>query len=98
MGFKSFARTSAAQGAAKELLKSLPGKDGAIHVAMFNCYGSWGKIMAMGPDEKFNIQANEIIVAMQAEGLEIVDVKFDCDTSQGFSKNSICYHVLVTYR
>lgn len=98
MGFMKAVRANVAQDTAKDILKQIPAQDGNIHVAMFVCFGSAGKNMAMGGDDKFNTQANEIISAMQAAGLQILDVKFECDPGQGISSNAIGYHVLVTYR
>lgn len=91
-------RASMAQDTAKDLLKQIPEQDGNLHVAMFVCFGSSSKLMAMGADEKFNTQANEILSIMQSNGLQILDVKFECDTQQGISKSGIGYYVLVTYR
>lgn len=98
MGFMKSVRANAAQDTAKEILKQIPEQDGNTHVAMFVCFGSAGNTMAMGGDTKFNTQANEIISAMQDAGLQVLDVKFECDPGQGVSNKAIGYHVLVTYR
>ena len=98
MGFMKSVRANVAQDTAKDILKQIPEQDGYIHVAMFVCFGSAGNTMAMGGDAKFNTQANDILSAMQAAGLQVLDVKFECDPGQGVSSKAIGYHVLVTYK
>lgn len=98
MGFMKATREAAAVNVAEKLVGQLAPQDGRVHVAMFNCFGSLGATQGIAPDEKFNQQADAILVAVQDAGREVLDVKFDGQYGVGMTGSGISYHVMVTYR
>lgn len=91
-------RGGIASGVADDLIKQLAPKDGMLHVAMFNCFGSLGATQGISADAKFNEQADLILTAIQQAGREVADVKFDGQYGVGLTGSGISYHVMVTYR
>lgn len=91
-------RETMASNVADALESQLAPRDGLVHVAMFNCFGSLGATQGIAADEKFNQQADLILTQIQQSGRDVVDVKFDGQYGVGLTGNGISYHVMVLYR
>lgn len=81
-------------GKIKQFLKE---KDGKVHVVMINSFSKWIN-QIFGCEDKYTTQIDEIIMNMQADGYEIIDVKFNSIQGQGLSGQMEGFHTLITYK
>lgn len=91
-------RKQMADSVAESLISQLAERDGRVHVAMYNCFGSLGATQGISADEKFNQQADQILGAIQGAGYEVVDVKFDGQYGIGVTQQGISCHLMVLYK
>lgn len=78
----------------KQFLKE---KDGKVHIVMINSFSKWIN-QIFGCEDKYTTQIDEIIMNMQADGYEILDVKFNSIQGQGLSGQMEGFHTLITYK
>lgn len=71
--------------------------DGYVHVLMINSFSKWINQM-FGPETKYTTQIDEILTCMQADGYEIVDIKFNNLQNQGIFANMEGFATLVMYK
>lgn len=76
---------------------TLSRKDGLTHVVMINSFSKWLN-QYFGCETKYTQQIDEIIVAMQNDGYEILDVKFNSVQGQGLTGTMEGFHTLITYK
>lgn len=81
----------------KSIKPFLKERDGFTHVVMVN---SFSKLFNQnfGCEDKYTTQIDTILTAMQQEGYEIVDVKFNSLMGQGAIKDSTGFNTLIIYR
>lgn len=72
-------------------------KDGFTHIIMVNSFSKWLN-QNFGCEDKYTTQIDEILTAMQKDGYEILDVKFNSIQGQGLTKQMEGYHTLITYK
>lgn len=72
-------------------------KDGNLHVVMINSFSKWLN-QNFGCEEKYTGQVDAILTAMQQDGYEILEVKFNSLQSQGVTGELEGFHTLVIYR
>lgn len=77
--------------------KYLSPKDGYIHVVMLNSFSRLGN-QTLDCDDKYTTEINLIVSAMQMDGYEILDVKFNSITGQGLTGNRTGFNTLITYK
>lgn len=75
MGIFTKSQKTAAAGVYTDVKKNLKEKDGNIHVVMVNSYSKFANGIFCCED-KYTTQIDEILSFMQADGYEIVDIKF----------------------
>ena len=72
-------------------------KDGNVHVVMFNSFSKYiNQIISC--EDKYTEQLDLIVTAMQNDGYEIVDVKFNSIMNQGLFGEMEGYNTLIMYR
>ena len=76
---------------------SLAPKDGKVHVVMLNSFSKFLN-QTFECENKYAGQIDAIISAMQDDGYEILDVKFNSIQGQGLTDSMEGFHTLVTYR
>ena len=76
---------------------SLAPKDGKLHVLMLNSFSKWLN-QNFECENKYTGQVDAILTAMQDDGYEIVDVKFNSIQGQGLTGNMEGFHTLILYR
>lgn len=76
---------------------SLAPKDGKVHVVMLNSFSKFLN-QTFECENKYTGQIDAIISAMQDDGYEILDVKFNSIQGQGLTGSMEGLHTLVTYR
>lgn len=72
-------------------------KDGKVHVVMVNSFGKAGN-QAFGCEDKYTTQLDTIISALQDDGYEIVDIKFNSIQNQGLAGLMEGFHTLIMYK
>lgn len=97
MGFFQNAQQSQARGVYAEMQASLAPKDGLVHVVMVNSFSKLGN-QNFGCDTKYTTEINSIITAMQRNGYEIVDIKFNSITGQGMTGNRTGFNTVILYK
>lgn len=72
-------------------------KDGKLHVLMIN---SFSKLLnqSFECENKYTGQIDAIVTALQDDGYEIVDIKFNSIQGQGISGMEEGFHTLILYR
>lgn len=76
---------------------SLAPKDGKVHVVMLNSFSKFLN-QTFECENKYTGQIDAIISAMQDDGYEILDVKFNSIQGQRLTGSMEGFHTLVTYR
>lgn len=76
---------------------SLAPKDGKVHVMMLNSFSKFPN-QTFECENKYTGQIDAIISAMQDDGYEILDVKFNSIQGQGLTGSMEGFHTLVMYR
>jgi hypothetical protein len=80
--------------------RSLAPKDGFVHVVLINSYSTLSNKM-ISFDEEYTEQINLIMTAMQKDGYEIVDVKFNAGINDRvlFSESNVeRFNTLIMYK
>lgn len=72
-------------------------KDGKVHVLMINSFSKWIN-QIFGCEDKYTTQIGEIVDSMQADGYEIIDIKFNSITNQGMTGTMEGFHTLIIYK
>ncbi len=72
-------------------------QDGKIHVLM---YQSFSRIrdQHMAPDSKYNLEINQLLASIQAQGRQIVDIKFAVLRDQGMTGSREGYRTMIIYK
>ena len=97
---KSFMSKSQAKIASKiydDAKRNLHAKDGFVHVIMFNSFSKWLN-QNFECETKYTTQIDEIVTAMQQDGYEIVDIKFNVIQNQGLTGQSEGFNTLIMYK
>lgn len=76
---------------------NLAPKDGQLHVLMLNSFSKWLN-QNFECEAKYTNQIDAILTALQNDGYEIVDIKFNSLQNQGISGQMEGFHTLVMYR
>lgn len=98
MGFFSSGQKTMAQSIyEKEVKPNLCEKDGFVHVIMINSFSKWLNQL-FGVEDKYTNQVGEIVNRMQADGYEIVDIKFSTLQNQGMFKEGEGFNTLIMYK
>ena len=79
---------------AKKLLHE---KDGNVHIVMFNSFSQLAN-QTFTCETKYTIQIGGIIDAMQEDGYEIVDIKFNSLPNQGLTQQLEGFNTLIMYK
>lgn len=72
-------------------------KDGKIHVIMINSFSKFVN-QVFECENKYTTQIDEFISAMQDDGYEIIDIKFNSIQGQGITGSMEGFHTLITYK
>lgn len=96
MGLFSESQRSSAEVTYSSVRKFLKAKDGRKHVVMLNSFGKWGN-QNLQCEDKYTTQVDEIVTAMQHDGFNIIDIKFNSTPNQGLSGNTVSFHTLIIY-
>ena len=72
-------------------------KDGNVHVLMIN---SFSKLInkSFGFENKYTYEIDYIVAALQKQGYEIIDIKFNSLMNQGLLGDREGFHTLIIYR
>jgi uncharacterized tellurite resistance protein B-like protein len=97
MGMFTKNQSAVADTVYSSLRQHLAPKDGRIHVVMINSFSKWLN-QNFACEDKYTTQVDRILSNMQAEGYEIIDVKFNSVMNQGLLGQMEGFHTLVTYR
>ena len=82
---------------AETVRASLAPKDGKVHVVMLNSFSKFLN-QTFECENKYTGQIDAIISAMQDDGYEILDVKFNSITGQGLSGNRTGFNTVILYQ
>jgi hypothetical protein len=72
-------------------------KDGLIHCVMINSFSKIAN-QSFGIDEKYTMELNEILEAMQRDGYELVDFEFNSIQGQGLTGNREGFNTVIYYK
>ncbi|MBR2311108.1 MAG: zinc ribbon domain-containing protein [Oscillospiraceae bacterium] len=72
-------------------------KDGKVHVLMINSFSKFLN-QHFECETKYTTQLDNIISALQDDGYEIIDIKFNSVKNQGLMGEMEGFHTLVMYR
>ncbi|MBP2015737.1 hypothetical protein [Anaerococcus degeneri] len=98
MGFFSSGQKAIAQSIyEKEVKPNLCEKDGFVHIIMINSFSKWNN-QIFCVEDKYTNQVGEIVNSMQADGYEIVDIKFTTLQNQGMFKDGEGFNTLIMYK
>lgn len=97
MGFIKNVQKATADSVYAKMKQHLVPKDGFVHVVMINSFSKWMN-QNFECESKYTTQIDCIITGMQADGYEIVDVKFNSLMSQGLTGTMEGFHTLITYK
>lgn len=97
MGFFNNIQRVTAAGVYDNVRKYLYKKDGHKHIVMINSFSKLNN-QIFDCEDKYTVQLNEIISMMQADGYEIIDIKFNSVQSQGIYKEMEGFHTLIIYK
>lgn len=95
--FKNSQKQTAGSIYEREIKPNLKEKDGLLHVAMINSFSKWLN-QNFGCEDKYTTQIDKILTAMQNDGYEIVDIKFNSVQDQGLTGQMEGFHTLITYK
>lgn len=91
-------RETAAQNIyARTIKPNLKEKDGLVHVVMINSFSKWLN-QNFECEDKYTSQIDEILIAMQNDGYEIIDIKFNSVQNQGITGQMEGFHTLIMYK
>lgn len=97
MGVFTKTQAKAAEVVYGDIQKYLKPQDGGVHVVMINSFSKWLN-QNFGCEDKYTTQIDYILHCMQADGYQILDVKFNSIQGQGLSGQMEGFHTLITYR
>lgn len=98
MGFFTKGQKTIAQNIySKNIKPHLKEKDGLTHIVMVNSFSKWLN-QSFDCEDKYTNQIDEILVAMQKDGYEIVDIKFNSLMNQGLFGEMEGFHTLIVYK
>lgn len=98
MGFLSNSRKqSGANLYENEVKPQLVPQDGNVHIVMINSFSKFLN-QNFGVETKYTEQVGTIINHLQADGYEIVDIKFDSLKNQGLLGDMEGFHTLIMYK
>jgi hypothetical protein len=97
MGLFSGGQHAVAESVYESAKKYLKPRDGKVHVIMINSFSKWLN-QNFECEDKYTTQMDTIIGAMQDDGYEIVDIKFNSLPNQGLSGQSEGFHTLIIYK
>lgn len=93
--------TSSQKGAAEETYSRmkpyLAKKDGNKHIIMVNSFSKLGN-QNFDCDSKYTTEIDFILSAMQVDGYEILDIKFNSITGQGLTGNRTGFNTVILYK
>lgn len=94
MGFLSSTQKATAENIYSKM--RLAKKDGRVHVVMVTSFSQVAN-QNFSCDSKYTTEIDTILTAMQKDGYEIIDVKFNSLPGQGLSGNRTGFSTLITY-
>lgn len=97
MGLFTKMQENMADSTYENMKKYLKEKDGKIHIIMINSFSKWIN-QNFECENKYTTQLDSILSAMQNDGYEIVDIKFNSIQNQGVSGQAEGFHTLIMYR
>lgn len=97
MGLIKNNQKASAETVYSKMKKHLVRKDGYTHVVMINSFSKWVN-QNFECESKYTTQIDSIITAMQNDGYEIIDVKFNSLMNQGLTGSMEGFHTLITYK
>ncbi len=98
MGFLKDNRKASAENIYESQVKpNVAEKDGNVHVLMVNSFSKFIN-QNFGVEDKYTTQIDSIVTALQKDGYEIVDIKFDSLKGQGISGSMEGFHTLIQYK
>lgn len=97
MGFFTKNQESVANTIYEATKKYLKEKDGKTHIVMINSFSKWAN-QNFECEDKYTTQIDTIISAMQNDGYEIIDVKFNSVQNQGLTGQMEGFHTLIIYK
>lgn len=97
MGLFSNSQKSAAENVYARMRPYLAEKDGFVHIVMVNSFSKIGN-QNFDCDTKYTTEMDSVLYAMQADGYEIVDVKFNSIDGQGLTGNRTGFNTVILYR
>lgn len=81
----------------KKIKPHLKEKDGFKHVVMVNSFSKLAN-QVFGCEDKYTTQIDTILTAMQNDGYELVDIKFNSLENQGITKQMEGFNTLIIYK
>ncbi len=72
-------------------------KDGKVHVLMVNSFSKLAN-QVFQCEDKYTTQMDSIVTALQDDGYEIVDIKFNSVKNQGLVGEMEGFHTLIMYK
>lgn len=72
-------------------------KDGKVHVLMVNSFSKMCN-QVFECEDKYTTQMDCIVTGLQADGYEIVDIKFNSVKNQGVMGDAEGFHTLIMYK
>ena len=72
-------------------------KDGMVHVLMVNSFSKMCN-QTFECEDKYTTQMDCIVTGLQADGYEIVDIKFNSVKNQGLVGDMEGFHTLIMYK
>lgn len=97
MGLIKNTQKASAETVYTKMKKHLVQKDGHAHVVMINSFSKFVN-QNFECESKYTTQIDSIITAMQNDGYEIIDVKFNSLMNQGLTGSMEGFHTLITYK
>lgn len=97
MGIFKNQREVAARIEVEKAVGSIPDPDGKTHVMLVRSFGQTGAGKIFGADSKYNEQINEVLIAIQDKGMQIVFVQTHTVPEKGYA-GADRYDTLITYR
>ena len=97
MGIFSGSQQTQAQGVYSRMRSFLAPKDGFVHVVMVNSFSKLGN-QNFDCDSKYTTEIDSLLLAMQRDGYEILDIRFNSIGGQRMTGNRTGFNTVITYR
>lgn len=97
MGLFTAGQTKSANSVYENAKQYLKEKDGKVHILMINSFSKLAN-QVFECDDKYTTEINIILDSLQADGYEIVDIKFNSLMGQGITGTQEGFHTMILYK